>query len=181
EPRVFTASCLSLALRSPSRRWPNTWSGGMNRQVRDGAPSCATTRRTSLLWICSRADSAKPPLERGPAIRYSRSGLHLRHVVTRRLRAMGIRDKPIAPASPWQNGFAERLIGSIRRECADHFVIWGETHLRRILRTYARYYNDIRTHWSLDKDAPAFRPIQRTESIYSHPVLGGLHYPYVLI
>src|SRR5262249_51373393 len=83
-------------------------------------------------------------------------------VVTRRLRAMGIRDKPIAPASPWQNGFAERLIGSIRRECLDHFVVWGETHLRRILRTYARYYNDIRTHWSLDKDAPAFRPIQRT-------------------
>jgi len=63
------------------------------------------------------------------------------------------RDKPIAPASPWQNGFAERLIGSIRRECVDHFVVWGETHLRRILRTYARYYNDIRTHWSLDKDA----------------------------
>src|SRR5499427_7914631 len=83
-------------------------------------------------------------------------------VVTRRLRAMGIRDKPIAPASPWQNSFVERLIGSIRRECLDHFVVWGETHLRRILRTYACYYKDIRTHWALDKDAPAFRPIQRT-------------------
>ena len=78
--------------------------------------------------------------------------------VTRRLRAMGIRDKPIAAASPWQNGFAERLIGSIRRECLDHFVVWGETHLRRILRTYACYYNDIRTHWSLDKDAPLCVP-----------------------
>jgi transposase InsO family protein len=55
-------------------------------------------------------------------------------LVTRRLRAMGIRDKPIAPASPWQNGFAERLIGSIRRECVDHFVVLGEAHLRRILR-----------------------------------------------
>jgi hypothetical protein len=53
--------------------------------------------------------------------------------VTRRLRAMGIRDKPVAPASPWQNGFAERLIGSIRRECVDHFVVSGEVHLRRIL------------------------------------------------
>jgi len=102
-------------------------------------------------------------------------------VVTRRLRAMGIRDKPIAPASPWQNGFAERLIGSIRRECLDHFVVWGETHLRRILRTYARYYNDIRTHWSLDKDAPAFRPIQRTGIISSHAILGGLHHHYVRI
>ena len=62
-------------------------------------------------------------------------------IVTRRLRAMGIRDKPTAPASPWQNGFAERLIGSIRRECVDHFIVLGEAHLRRILRTYARYYN----------------------------------------
>ncbi len=66
-------------------------------------------------------------------------------VVTRRLRAMGIRDKPTAPASPWQNGFAERLIGSIRRECLDHIVVFGEAHLRRILRSYACYYNDVRT------------------------------------
>ena len=83
----------------------------------------------------------------------------------RRLRAMGIRDKPIAPASPWQNGFAERLIGSIRRECVDHVIVAGERHLRRILRTYAVYYNDIRTHRSLDKDAPAFRPVQRIGNI----------------
>src|SRR5262249_47493047 len=55
-------------------------------------------------------------------------------------------------------------------------VVWGETHLRRILRTYARYYNDIRTHWALDKDAPAFRPIQRTGIISSHAILGGLHH-----
>ncbi len=67
-------------------------------------------------------------------------------VVTRRLRAMGIRDKPIAPASPWQNGFAERLIGSIRRECLDHIIVFGETHLRRILKSYADYYNSVRTH-----------------------------------
>ena len=60
-------------------------------------------------------------------------------VVTRRLRAMGIRDRPTAPASPWQNGFAERLIGSIRRECLDHIVVLGEAHLRRILQSYARY------------------------------------------
>src|ERR1700734_2845389 len=75
-------------------------------------------------------------------------------VVTRRLRAMGIRDKPTAPASPWQNGFAERLIGSIRREGLDPVVVFGEAHLRRILRSYAHYYNDIRTHRSLDRDAP---------------------------
>ncbi|WP_334395346.1 integrase core domain-containing protein [Bradyrhizobium sp. AZCC 2289] len=78
-------------------------------------------------------------------------------VVTRRLRAMGIRDKPIAPASPWQNGFAERLIGSIRRECLDHIIVLGEVHLRRILKSYARYYNETRTHLALDKDAPLSR------------------------
>ncbi|MGA7740007.1 MAG: integrase core domain-containing protein, partial [Pseudolabrys sp.] len=88
-------------------------------------------------------------------------------IVTRRLRAMGIRDKPIAPASPWQNGFAERLIGSIRRECVDHFIVLGEGHLRQILRAYAHYYNEIRTHWSLDKDTPVYRPVQRIGSINS--------------
>ena len=102
-------------------------------------------------------------------------------IVPRRLRAMGIRDKPIAPASPWQNGFAERLIGSIRRECVDHIVVLGEAHLRRILESYARYYNDIRTHRSLDKDAPAFRPIQRVGNIASHAILGGLHHHYVRV
>ena len=95
-------------------------------------------------------------------------------IVTRRLQAMGIRDKPIAPASPWQNGFAERLIGSIRRECLDHLVVLSEAHLRRILQAYARYYNKIRTHRSLDKDAPISRPVQRIGSINSHAILGGL-------
>src|SRR5450830_73103 len=93
-------------------------------------------------------------------------------VVTRRLRAMGIRDKPIAPASPWRNGFAERLIGSIRRECVDHIVVLGEAYLRRILKSYAGYYNDVRMHRSLDKDVPVSRPVQRTGSIKSHPILG---------
>ena len=65
--------------------------------------------------------------------------------VRRRLGAMGIRDRPIARGSPWQNGFAERLIGSIRRECLDHVIVVGEAHLRRILRGYCRYYNEIRT------------------------------------
>jgi transposase InsO family protein len=101
-------------------------------------------------------------------------------IVTRRLRAMGIRDKPTAP-TPWQNGFAERLIGSIRRECVDHFIIVGEAHLRRILRDYARYYNHIRTHRSLDKDAPVSCPVQRNGTINSRAILGGLHHHYVRV
>jgi len=95
-------------------------------------------------------------------------------VVTRRLCAMGIRDKPIAPASPWQNGVAERLIGSM-----DHIIVLGEAHLRGILKSYANYYNSARTHRSLNKDAPASRRIQRTGSIKSHAILGGLHHHYV--
>jgi transposase InsO family protein len=99
-------------------------------------------------------------------------------VVTRRLRAMGIRDKPAAAASPWQNGFAERLIGSIRRECVDHIIVLGEAHLRRILRSYADYYNEIRPHLSLDKDAPVPRAVERTGRLRCRPILGGLHHQY---
>ena len=102
-------------------------------------------------------------------------------VVTRRLRAMGIRDKPTAPASPWQNGCAERLIGSIRRECLDHVIVWGEPHLRRILQSYANYYDNMRTHRSLNKDAPISRSIQRIGIISSRPILGGLHHNYIRV
>jgi transposase InsO family protein len=95
--------------------------------------------------------------------------------------ASGITSSLRPPASPWQNGFAERLIGSIRRECVDHILVLSEAHLRRVLKSYARHYNDIRTHWSLDKDAPLSRPIQRTGIINSHAVIGGLHHHYVRI
>ena len=99
-------------------------------------------------------------------------------IVTRRLRAISIRDKPITPASPWQNGFVERLIGSIRRECVDHIIVLGEAHLRRILTSYARYYNETRTHLALDKDTPVSRPGQRTGAVRSLAILGGLHHRY---
>jgi transposase InsO family protein len=102
-------------------------------------------------------------------------------VVTRRLRPMGIRDKPTAPASSWRNGFAERLIGSIRRECVDHIIVLGETHLRRVLKSYADYYNCVRTHRSMNKDAPVSRPVQRTGVISSRPILGGLHHHYARV
>jgi transposase InsO family protein len=92
-----------------------------------------------------------------------------------------VRDKPIAPASPWQNGFAERLIGSIRRECLDHIIVLGEAHLRRILKSYARYYNETRTHLALDKDAPLSRTVKRAGRILCRPILGGLHHEYIRI
>ena len=91
---------------------------------------------------------------------------------------MGIRDPPMAPGAPWQNGHVERLIGSIRRECLDHVVVFGEAHLRRILSQYAGYYNGSRTHLALGKDAPYRRPMQRSGAITARPVLGGLHHQY---
>jgi transposase InsO family protein len=78
----------------------------------------------------------------------------------RRVRSLGIRDHPTSARSPWQNGYAERLIGSIRRECLDHIVVTGEGHLRHILKCYMEYYNAVRTHLSLGKDAPICRDIQ---------------------
>jgi transposase InsO family protein len=103
------------------------------------------------------------------------------HVFTRRLRAMGIRDRPISPQSPWQNGYAERLIGTLRRECLDQVVSLGETHLRRILCAYAAYYNQARTHLALQKDAPLHRAVQQSGAIVAIPILAGLHHQYVRI
>jgi transposase InsO family protein len=144
----------------------------MRRLCTGTAKRCAWSKRTTspramLPWSGSTSPAIMLRMEVLP--------------VTHRLRAMGIRDKPIAPGSPWQNGFAERLIGSIRRECVDHVVALGERHLRRILTKYAAYYNRLRTHRSLNKDAPIHRAIQRVGPIGSAPLLGGLHHHYCRI
>jgi transposase InsO family protein len=102
-------------------------------------------------------------------------------IFIRRLLAMGIRDRPTAARSPWQNGYAERLIGSIRRDCLDHVVVFGEPHLRHLLESYQQYYNEARTHLSLSKDAPVSRAVQAVGSIVAKPLLGGLHHQYVRI
>jgi transposase InsO family protein len=94
---------------------------------------------------------------------------------------MGIRDRPISPGSPWQNGDVERLIGTVRRECLDRVLIFGESHLRHILAAYAAYYNEVRTHLALDKDAPAGRVVHRSGDIIAIPILSGIHHHYVRI
>ena len=98
-----------------------------------------------------------------------------------RVRAMGIRDRPTSFRSPWQNGYVERLIGSIRHECLDHLMVFNAEHLRRILAEYATYYNEVRTHVSLGKDPPCTRPIERLGDIVAYPILGGLHHRYARI
>jgi hypothetical protein len=102
-------------------------------------------------------------------------------IVRNGIRVIGIRDRPTAPRSPWQNGHIERLIGSIRRECLDHVVVLGDAHVRRILKGYADYYNRVRTHLALDKDATFHRLVQATGSVVAIPLLAGLHHQYARI
>jgi transposase InsO family protein len=135
------------------------------------------TRNPTAEWVARQITEAFPWDEAPEYLIRDRDRIY-GSIVTRRLCAMGIRDRPTAPASPWQNGFVERVIGSIRQECLDHVIVWGEPHLRRILRSYANYYSNMRTHRSLNKDAPISRPVQRIGSIKSFPTLGGLHHHY---
>jgi putative transposase len=97
-----------------------------------------------------------------------------------RVRGMGVREVLTAPQSPWQNPYAERLIGSVRRECLDHIVVFSESSLRRTLKSYFDYYHGARTHLSLEKDAPETRPVQPPElgSVVERPEVGGLHHRY---
>jgi hypothetical protein len=133
------------------------------------------TAHPSADWIAQQITEAFPWDEAPRYLIRDRDAVY-GAVVTRRLRAMGIRDKPISAGSPWQNGFAERLIGTIRRECVDHLVVFGEAHLRRVLIKFAAYYNECRIHRSLNKDAPFHRAIERLGAITARPVLGGLHH-----
>jgi transposase InsO family protein len=138
------------------------------------------TRQPTAEWIAQQITEAFPWNEAPRYLIRDQDGIY-GAAVTRRLRAMGIRDKPIAPGSPWQNGYAERLIGTIRRECLDHLIVFGEAHLRRILREYAAYYNNSRTHRALRHDSPIHRAVQTIGAIACRPVLGGLHHRYCRI
>jgi transposase InsO family protein len=103
------------------------------------------------------------------------------HVFRQRVKGMGVGEVLTAPHSPWQNPFAERLIGSIRRECLDHVLVLGERHLRRLLTRYFAYYHQARTHLLLDKDTPDGRPIEPPALGMIIPIsqVGGLHHRYV--
>jgi len=94
--------------------------------------------------------------------------------------AMNITEVVMAPRSPWQNAYVERVIGSIRRECLDHIVIFSERHLRRALSSYVDYYQGSCTHLSLDKDCPDSRPImpRKIGKVVAIPKVGGLHHRY---
>jgi len=138
------------------------------------------TRHPTAEWLARQITEAFPWAS-APAYLVRDNDSAYGHVFTSRLRAMGIRDRPISPRSPWQNGIAERLIGTLRRECLDRMLIFGESHLRRVLSAYAAYYNQARTHLALQEDAPLHRAAQRSGGIVAIPILAGLHHQYVRI
>jgi transposase InsO family protein len=138
------------------------------------------TRHPTAEWLARQITEAFPWAS-APGYLVRDNDRAYGQVFTSRVRAMGIRDRPISPGSPWQNGCAERLIGTVRRECLDRMLIFGEAHLRRILALYACYYNESRTHLSLHKDAPLARAVQRCGAIVATPVLAGLHHRYARI
>jgi len=96
------------------------------------------------------------------------------------MNTLGIKQVVIATRSPWQNGFCERVIGSIRRECLDHVIVLNTGHLRRLLKEYLAYYHGSRTHLGLEKDTPKPRAVQTRDvgPVVGEPVLGGLHHRY---
>jgi transposase InsO family protein len=138
------------------------------------------TRHPTAEWLARQITEAFPWAS-APGYLVRDNDQAYGQVFTARIKAMGIRDRPISPGSPWQNGIAERLIGTLRRECLDQMVIFGEAHLRRILSAYAAYYNQARTHLALQKDAPLRRAVQRSGAIVAIPILAGLHHQYVRI
>ncbi len=155
-----------------------TWRASSPDRAYDlGAMLFFTDRRPTSLWT----RPAGLPWDEAPTYLIRDNDALYGSAFVRRLRAMGIRDRPIVPGSPWQNGAVERLTGSIRRECLDHVLIFSKAHLRHILRKYRSDYNEIRTHCSLSKDAPISRPVERAGAIVSRSILGGLHHQYVRV
>jgi transposase InsO family protein len=138
------------------------------------------TRHPTAEWLARQITEAFP-WSSAPAYLVRDNDHAYGDVFKSRVRAMGIRDRPISPRSPWQNAYVERLIGTVRRECLDRMLIFGESHLRRVLASYAAYYNQARTHLALQKDAPLHRAVQRSGVIVAIPILSGLHHQYVRI
>ena len=138
------------------------------------------TRHPTAEWLARQITEAFPWAS-APAYLVRDNDRAYGHIFTSRVRAMGIRDRPISPGSPWQNGIAERLIGTVRRDCLDRILIFGESQLRRLLASYAAYYKQTRTHLALQKDAPSRRAVQRSGAIVAIPILAGLHHQYVRI
>ena len=135
------------------------------------------TEHPTAAWTAQQMIEAFPEDKTPRYLVRDRDGIYGEYFQNR-VQGMGIQEVRTAPRSPWQNPYAERVIGSIRRECLNHVIVFSDKHLRRILKSYFRYYHESRTHLSLDKDAPESRRIQanKLERIFQIPQVGGLHH-----
>jgi putative transposase len=138
-----------------------------------------TTEHPTAAWTAQQIIEAFPEDQAPRYLVRDRDGIYGEYFQNR-VAGMGIREVRTAARSPWQNPYAERVIGSIRRECLNHVIVLNDKHLRGILTSYFRYYHESRTHLSLDKDSPTWREIQpnRLERIVQIPQVGGLHHRY---
>jgi transposase InsO family protein len=137
------------------------------------------TQHPTAAWLSQQVIEAFP-WETAPSFLLRDRDASYGSVFSKRVAAMGITEVVTASRSPWQNAYVERVIGSIRRECLDHVIVFNERHLRYVLSSYADYYHRARTHLSLDKDCPHSRAIQapRSGRIIAIPQVGGLHHRY---
>ena len=137
------------------------------------------TMHPTATWTAQQIINAFPFDEAPKYLIRDRDGIY-GNLVRHRLKHMGIEEVVIAPRSPWQNPFVERVIGSIRRDCLDHVIVLNEAHLVRILSEYIDYYHTARPHQSLDHNAPIPRVVESPEygRVVAEPILGGLHHRY---
>jgi len=139
----------------------------------------SVTANPTAAWTAQQVVEAFPYDEAPRYLIRDRDGIY-GEFFKRRVEGMNIEEVLIAPRSPWQNSYVERLIGSIRRECLDHMIILNEEHLRRVLSAYLQYYHDDRCHLSLDRNTPNRREVELRGSgrVVSEPRVGGLHHRY---
>jgi putative transposase len=146
----------------------------------DGVVHFSVTEHPTAAWTAQQLVDAFPD-ESAPAYLLRDRDQVYGQQFRDRVKGMGVMEVLTAPQSPWQNPFAERLIGSIRRECLNHVLVINQRHLHRILTRYLVYYHRARTHLALDKDAPDIRPIALPAAgkIVQVPEVGGLHHRYI--
>ncbi len=141
----------------------------------------SNTYRPTQQWVAHQLKLAAEKLEGIRFIIHDNDSV-FSEMVKRTMLSLGIKSKPITPYSPWENGIAERWVGSVRRELLDHVIIINQRHLYKLLEEYVEYYNNDRTHISLGKDSPAGRPVQKKQSdddkLIALPRCGGLHHKY---
>jgi len=135
------------------------------------------TANPTAQWTAQQIVEAFPYDDAPRFLLRDRDSIYGQHFKNR-IKNMGIEEVVTAARSPWQNPYVERIVGSLRRECLNHFIVLNERHLRRILHSYLEYYHEHRTHLSLNRNSPIEREVEEKGEVISIPMVGGLHHRY---